>query len=89
MTLKVFFSSTFRVWDSLQQVKMVFQQTIREHLGDRFDVFGVEQQDIVIITCPDCRGGGRDRIVKGMGWSCFYSFRPEIDSDPKGQEEDL
>ena len=42
MTLKVFFTLTFRVWDRLQQVKMVFQQTIRDHLGDRFDVFGVE-----------------------------------------------
>ena len=41
---------TFRVWVSLQQMKMVFQQTIRDHLGDRFDVFGVELQDIDIIA---------------------------------------
>ena len=53
MTLKVFFSLTFRVWDRLPHVKMVFQQTIREHLGDRFDVFGIELQDIVIIAFLD------------------------------------
>ena len=53
MTLKVFFSLTFRVWDRLQQVKMVFQQTLREHLGDRFDVFGIDLQDIVIIAFLD------------------------------------
>ena len=53
MTLKVFFSLTFRVWDRLQQVKMVFQQTLRGHLGDRFDVFGVELQDIDIIAFLD------------------------------------